>query len=176
MIEFYTKRFRERAKNQIKEVNDMIKGVLPNLYKWQMKGCYLIEDDYTVLYRPLVDGENNQVGTDIEVTKDNKEKYFITSGEEIIRVRHEEGKDLFETYYTVLKNDTLLTQVILNFKEDFISVKIQEKDGKEEIDVASNLDGEQIKEALLDRGDSNILDYIKTFYHDNEKSIQRVRK
>lgn len=177
MIEFYTEEFKERASKQINEINNMIKGVLPNLYKWQMKGCYLINEDYTALYRPLLDENNNQVGTDIKVLSDEaSEKYLITSSKEMIRVVHNLGHNIHESYLTKLDDNTLVTQILLNYNDDFISVTINNNGTSDEININSNLDEDKIKDSLLDKGNSNILEYLRSFYYDNKSNLKRVRK
>lgn len=175
MLEFYTKEFKKRASKQINEVNDLIKDILPNLLKWQMKGCYVIDNNFTALYKPLNDSDNNQIGTEIKIEKGN-EKYLISSSKEIIRVRHEVDNDIVETYLVKLEDDVLYTNVIFANSDDIIDVKIYERNNEEEIKVITNLDADKIKDSLQDRGDFNLLEYIKSIYTNDlqTKGISRT--
>lgn len=164
MLEFYTKEFKKRASKQIKEVSDMVKDILPDLLKWQMKGCYVVGDNFTASYVPLNDRNHNQIGTDVKIEK-GSEKYLITSSENIIRLRHEIDNDIVETYLVKLEDDVLYTNAIFANGDDIIDVKIYEKDGRENIKVITNLDADKIKDALLDRGNLNLLEYIKSMYN-----------
>lgn len=174
MLEFYTKEFKERAKNQINEVNNIIKEVLPNIQKWQMKGCFVIGSNFEATYVPLVDNMKNQVGTEVKIKKDN-EKYVITSGKEIIRFNYEINNDIVETYFVKLDNNVLSTSIMFYDGDDFISVSIEEVNGIENIKVSTNLDSNMYKDALLGRGDSNILEYVKSIYY-SSKGKQRIRE
>lgn len=175
MIEFYTEEFKKRASKQIKEVNDMIENKLPKIQKWQMQGCFVVGEDFDAMYIPLTDGLGNQIGTDVKINLDsNREKYLVTSGERIIRLRHEIDNSVFETYSTKLQNDTLLTSIKFTNENDFIFVEIDEFNGVEKVKVLTNLDAEIFENALINRGASNILECIKSTYYGNN-GRQRTR-